>query len=103
MNTPQYPEAAETVQTKEIPAVAQERLVVPLRRRSPMLGLLALSALAMMPGMGGGPLAADIRNDPDREKTDEDLKRMDAAKRKRERKAALSSRHNTKRKISHEQ
>ena len=71
------------------------RLVVPLRRRNPMLGLLALSALAMMPSMGGGPLAADIRNDPDREKTDEDLKRMDAAQRKRERKADLRSRHNS--------
>lgn len=58
------------------------------------MGLLALTALAMMPGMGGGPLAADIRNDPDREKTPEDLERIAAAQRKRERKAALRYRHN---------
>lgn len=60
----------------------------PPHRRSPVMAMMALTALAMMPGMGGGPLAADIRNDPNREKTPEDLERMAAAQRKRDRKAA---------------
>ena len=62
-----------------------------------MLGLMAITALVAgcTLGFGGGPSGADIRHDPDREKTDEDLKRLDAAQRKRERKADLRSRHNS--------
>ena len=63
----------------------------PPRRRSPLvMGLIAGAACLAggLPGFGGGPLAADIRNDPNREKTPEDLERMAAAQRKRDRKAA---------------
>lgn len=53
----------------------------------------ALLAMAALIGGGfclnrGGPSAASIRNDPKRPKTDADLERMEAAQRKRDRKAA---------------
>lgn len=62
----------------------------PPRRRSALMGLIAGAACLAggLPGFGGGPLAADIRNDPNREKTPEDLESMAAAQRKRDRKAA---------------
>lgn len=62
----------------------------PRRRSAMMMGLIAGAACLAggLPGFGGGPLAADIRNDPNREKTPEDLERMAAAQRKRDRKAA---------------
>jgi hypothetical protein len=44
-----------------------------------------------MYGMGGGRSAAAERNDPNREKTPEDLARIAAAQRKRERKAKRRS------------
>lgn len=55
------------------------------------LGLTAmLASLGVHPGMprGGGPSAASIRNDPKREKTPEDLRRMEAARKKFNEKAA---------------
>ena len=79
----------------------EERLVVPLRRRTPSaIGLMTLTAMlagaAMyLPG-GGGPSGQSIRNDPDREKTPDDLRKLEAARLKRERKAAKHSRHNSK-------
>ena len=53
----------------------------------------ALLAMAAMIGGNfclnlGGPSAKSIRNDPQRPKTDSDLERMEAAQRKRDRKAA---------------
>lgn len=64
-------------------------------------GMLALLAMSGMIGMGlprmrGSRSARAERNDPDREKTPADLERLAAAQRKRERKAALRSRHNAK-------
>jgi len=54
-----------------------------------MMGLLAMTAMmAGSFGMGGGRSSSAERHDPDREKTPEDLERMAAAQRKRERKAA---------------
>lgn len=55
-----------------------------------MMGLLAMTAmLAGSFGMGyGGRSSSAERHDPDREKTPEDLERMAAAQRKRDRKAA---------------
>lgn len=78
-----------TIETRHV-EYAPAPIIVdpPQRRRSPVMAMMALTALAMMPGRGGGPLAADIHNDPSREKTPQDLERMAAAQRKRDRKAA---------------
>lgn len=58
-------------------------------RSSSMIGLLAMTAmLAGSLGIGGGRSSAMERNDPNREKTPEDLERMETAQRKRDRKAA---------------
>ena len=55
-----------------------------------MLGLLAMSimagACAGLPGWR--PSSADVRHDPNRPKTPEDMERMAAAQKKRDRKAA---------------
>ena len=91
------PENAEL--TEDVVGVDVPPLVVPLRRRTPSaIGLMALTAMlagaAMyLPGCGG-PSGQSIRNDPDREKTPDDLRKLEAARLKRERKAAKHSRHN---------
>lgn len=70
----------------------------PPRRQSAMMGLIAGAACLAggLPGFGGGPSGADIRNDPSREKTPQDLERMAAAQRKRDRKAARKGPQNAK-------
>lgn len=63
----------------------------PPRRKSALMGILAATAMLAGSygfGMGGGRSSAMERNDPNREKTPEDLERMAAAQRKRDRKAA---------------
>lgn len=45
-------------------------------RINPLMGMLTLTA--MMPEISGEPLAADIRNDPNRKKTRADLERIAA-------------------------
>jgi hypothetical protein len=61
----------------------------PRKPRGSAAGVLAMAALlAGSLGVGGGQLAADVRHDPRREKTPQDLERMAAAQRKRDRKAA---------------
>jgi hypothetical protein len=62
-------------------------------------GMLALLAMSGMIGMGfprmrGSRSAKSVRNDPDREKTPDDIRKLEAARLKRERKAAKHSRHN---------
>ncbi len=70
-------------------------IVDPPRRRSPVMPLFIMATMAGMLGMTGAPSAADVRNSPDREKTPEDLERMAAAQRKRDRKAARKGSTNT--------
>jgi hypothetical protein len=87
-------------ETETLLPVGSDDLVVPLRRRTPSaIGLIALTAMLAGAGMylpgGGGPSGQSIRNDPDREKTPEDLRKLEAARLKRERKAAKHSRHNS--------
>jgi hypothetical protein len=62
----------------------------PQRRKSTLAGVLAVTAMLGGPFFfgGGGRSAAMDRNDPNREKTPDDLERMSAAQRKRDRKAA---------------
>lgn len=59
-------------------------------------GILAMTAMMMgaggmawngIPGLGRYPSGASIRNDPDREKTPEDLKKIEKARIKREQKS----------------
>lgn len=74
----------------------------PRPAKSKMAGLMAMTALAAGAcGWGyGGHSSYATRNDPDRQKTPEDLERMTAAQSKRERKAAKhnsihGAKHNT--------
>jgi len=62
-----------------------------------MLALLTMSGMIGMglPRMRGCRSARSVRNDPDREKTLDDLKKLEAARLKRERKAAKHSRQNS--------
>lgn len=67
----------------------QEVEVLPQKRRSKASTILALTSLLAGSGFylgGPGPSSADIRHDPNREKTEADLKHMEAARLKRERK-----------------
>jgi hypothetical protein len=61
-------------------------------RRSPLAAALVLpimcGMMSMMPGWSAGNPSQQERNDPNREKTPQDLERMAAAQRKRDRKAA---------------
>ena len=72
--------------------------VVKRKRGFGAMGLMAMTSLLAAScgfGIGGGRSAYSERNDPDRPKTPEDLKRMEAAQRKRDRKAARrNSQHN---------
>ena len=73
----------------------------PSRRRksSAMMGLLSMTAMMGVAfGMGGGGYSSSAeRHCPDREKTPEDLERIAAAQRKRDKKAARRNSHqNTK-------
>jgi hypothetical protein len=72
---------------------AQAPVVMDVTRRPKLgaTGLLMLTAALgglAMPGFRYAPSARSIRNDPHRPKTPEDLARMEAAQRKRDRKAA---------------
>lgn len=59
----------------------------PTPRKNYSMALMGIAALIGFPGMGGGgPSASSIRNDPRREKTQEDQKHIAIAKEKRERK-----------------
>lgn len=78
---------------KPNPPVFEE---TPKSRRSRLSTILGATAMMGMYGgmMGmGGPSGAYIRFNPDREKTPEDLEKMEAARRKRELKAAKRNRH----------
>jgi hypothetical protein len=61
-----------------------------------MLALLAMSGMINMglPRIWRNRSAQDERNDPSRAKTTGDLRKLEAARIKRERKAAKHSRHN---------
>jgi len=83
------PEQGITINTAHVEYEAPEP---PLVRRSklPALAFIA-GAMAMAGTLGlprGAPSAASIRHDPRRPKTAADLERMEAAQRKRDRKAA---------------
>lgn len=67
---------------------------LPLTKK-PKSSMLSMLAMAGMMGGGGFPMlawkgrsAATVRNDPNREKTQDDLDRLEAARQKRERKEA---------------
>jgi hypothetical protein len=53
---------------------------------SQMLAMTSMIAAAGLYGSYGGTSSAAVRNDPNREKTENDLKHIAAAQRKRERK-----------------
>lgn len=73
----------------DIPCAEYEPVPLPRKPRRSAASLLAATAmLAGLLGIGGGRSSAMERNDPNREKTPQDLERMAAAQRKRDRKAA---------------
>jgi hypothetical protein len=83
------PERGITINTAHVEYEAPEP---PLVRRSRLPALAFIAGAMAMAGTfdlpGGGPSAASIRHDPRRPKTPDDLDRMEAAQRKRDRKAA---------------
>ena len=90
------PEIGITINTAHVEHEAPEP---PLVRRSRLPALAFIAGAMAMAGTfdlpGGGPSAASIRHDPRRPKTPDDLERMEAAQRKRDRKAARKGPLNT--------
>jgi hypothetical protein len=83
------PERGITINTAHVEYEAPEPL--PPRRSTKVGTILAVTAMLAGGfgfGLPGGPSAASIRHDSKRPKTDADLERMEAAQRKRDRKAA---------------
>ena len=84
------PERGITINTAH---VEYEAPAPPPPRRSTKVGTILAMTAMLAGGFGfglpcGGPSAASIRHDPRRPKTAADLERMEAAQRKRDRKAA---------------
>ncbi len=75
-----------------IPPIPDQEYQPAPKRRSSLMGLMAMTALVAgsFGGYGGHSSYAE-RHDPNRPKTPEDLDRMEAAQRKRDRKAARQS------------
>jgi hypothetical protein len=85
--------AAITINTAHVEYESNDVIGLMRPRRKPsnlMMAALPImcGGFAGIPGFGGSRSAASIRHDPKRPKTEDDLERMEAARLKRERKAA---------------
>jgi hypothetical protein len=91
--TESKPEGVEDPREEGLDCVSSgDRLPMPRRQSKSVMGLLAMTSMLAACGMygmgGGGRSSYAERHDLDRPKNPEDMERMAAAQRKRDRKAA---------------